>query len=1134
MKTKSKLTKIWGVGLTFILLAMLIGAALPVSAATLGWSSISAPGASGNLMVEARDVDFLVVAPDGVTMFAYSNASVSLYKSTNGGTSWGNEQTGGITGPAVALVAMAISPNYANDLTVVGASDTLVYRSINGGVSFGTVASDGLETVSSVVTDGTKSITSLDIGTYYLGGQPAIMVGIEDADATQFGGVYVFRTDTIAWADQALTQDVWAVSFSPNHRSDAQILAVGQDTADVILSTKFAGNVFGADVSDAVIAIIPDSTPLTAAAIAFADDYEWSSNNHVLVGISSGHATLDDAFRVAGRQVPSPATVYDLDVNGSADTDVFSIAANGPLATADVLVGQSDSTNVKRTADVTASVVTWRSSVKAPPSLAGTPNVIVLWSPTGDGTAYAGVGNSGGAEVNAVSRSTDGGAIWNGIGLISVNDISDSTTISYVDSATVDANTMFLIVADSGAAANAQEMLFRTTNGGSSWERVLVSDDLLVVSASPDYANDQTVYVAESSTRLWKSTNGGESFVGLTSPAAITAFTLVDKDTYFIGTTGNDIYMSGRWYSGALAGAAAVSIAVSPNFAADDTIIVGDADGRVWQAYDASATNGANFIPRGSAQELGAGANVLVAFDPGYADNKIIYAGSSLSTIGVNRFEVGTSAIWEQLDTGSATTTTSTVGADAFSITLPAIGDDVDIQQTNGGVSVAATTGTPTIAFAAGTWTVTAIGAGDVVSVTAIAAGTSGILSDPGAANSATLPVALLLDADSDATIPTGGVLVGGATSFILPDTAGTTTATTGALVTSGMVISADNVMYVANSSANSGIRREVWPTGPTVYQTFESLTMDLSTDATLQNLQVISGSNVLYAIAGGIAFGSVEHNYRILTYTDTMTVTPVLVGPKDGTATPSTSVTLSWKALESPRSITYTYDVATDADFANRFVDSATTTGTSVTVTGHNPGTKYYWRVRATTTPRSKRTAPWTYTPALSSTGTTSLTTAPSPGAVDVSLRPTFQWGAVAGATSYEMEFADNPFFANASVKKPLTHTTWTWDTDLDYSTTYYWRVRAVKSGRGILTNMGSWSEASFTTMDKPAPPTPPAAPPQITVQPAPPAPPAQVTIPAAPPSAVTPAVIWAIIIIGAVLVIAVIVLIVRTRRVA
>ena len=99
-----------------------------------------------------------------------------------------------------------------------------------------------------------------------------------------------------------------------------------------------------------------------------------------------------------------------------------------------------------------------------------------------------------------------------------------------------------------------------------------------------------------------------------------------------------------------------------------------------------------------------------------------------------------------------------------------------------------------------------------------------------------------------------------------------------------------------------------------------------------------------------------------------------------------------------------------------------------------------------------------------------------------------------------------------------------------LEYGQTYYWRVRGVSA-----TSTTDWSPiTAFTTMLEPED-----APPPVTITDVPPAT-FTVEIPEQPPATTVEVVqeevgqgyIWAIIIIGAVLVIAVIVLIVRTRR--
>ncbi len=69
----------------------------------------------------------------------------------------------------------------------------------------------------------------------------------------------------------------------------------------------------------------------------------------------------------------------------------------------------------------------------------------------------------------------------------------------------------------------------------------------------------------------------------------------------------------------------------------------------------------------------------------------------------------------------------------------------------------------------------------------------------------------------------------------------------------------------------------------------------------------------------------------------------------------------------------------------------------------------------------------------------------APADGAVDEPIRPTFEWMAAADALSYTLEVSDDPGFGSivysASGLTGLAHVS---SINLDYLTTYYWRVRA------------------------------------------------------------------------------------------
>jgi hypothetical protein len=280
------------------------------------------------------------------------------------------------------------------------------------------------------------------------------------------------------------------------------------------------------------------------------------------------------------------------------------------------------------------------------------------------------------------------------------------------------------------------------------------------------------------------------------------------------------------------------------------------------------------------------------------------------------------------------------------------------------------------------------------------------------------------------------------------------------------------------------------------------------------------------------VAFGSTAN--AIWTYTDKLTVGPTLTGPANNSSTGrTTTATLSWKAL--PTATRYEVWVSTDPGFSTLVVGTpAYPSTTSFTATGLQPGVKYYWMVCSASAvyaaPNTGRnispwSAAWNFTTGLGIAEWNpfwdSNNVAPRPGATGVPLRPAFQWNPSDFATGYEFELSKAPgttaggFYVDALVgltgTNALVNTVWQCDRDLDYSTTYYWHVRAMSA-----TSQSVWANGTFTTMEKPVPP----------------APPVQVNIPPAP-APITPAWIWAIVIIGAILVIAVIVLIVTTRRV-
>jgi hypothetical protein len=184
--------------------------------------------------------------------------------------------------------------------------------------------------------------------------------------------------------------------------------------------------------------------------------------------------------------------------------------------------------------------------------------------------------------------------------------------------------------------------------------------------------------------------------------------------------------------------------------------------------------------------------------------------------------------------------------------------------------------------------------------------------------------------------------------------------------------------------------------------------------------------------------------------------------------------------------------------------------------------------------------------------------------GAANIAVLPQFGWSAVTGATSYTLQIAlstgtfSSPLYNNAAVPI-LSGPTVTFNytgTALLNGTSYMWRVMA----NGAVAN-SDWVYGNFTTIPAVVPPVTvtnvpapnitltQAAPnpvptiiltqgPNVTVTQAAPVPTPILTLPQATiviaqPEAVTPTYIWIIVGVGGLLTLAVIILIIRTRRV-
>ena len=387
-------------------------------------------------------------------------------------------------------------------------------------------------------------------------------------------------------------------------------------------------------------------------------------------------------------------------------------------------------------------------------------------------------------------------------------------------------------------------------------------------------------------------------------------------------------------------------------------------------------------------------------------------------------------------------------------------------------------------------------------------------------------------------------------------------TVTTGHSVT-GIARDGDIIYVLTSDGTNSDLHRALNLQNAAASSQEPLAMWSLKTDTedlnqTPQALKVASGTK-LWAVDTGAE--------RIVNFTDDIAVAgPTPQSPADEATIPvnpesgqAYDVTFTWERQNSKVSAV-DLEIATDMDFdalvyQNEF--TGITSSVKAVVVGPTqstpnaasfmPGTTYYWRVRTSAT--GPVLSPWSeiYSFAVDSIGVVEEVVvsakavslqSPALGSVDVPIMPTFVWTEMDDAIRYEIavsELADFSILDWSTTEDGIFYKT---ETALAYGTTYYWRVRGVTDeppAKRKAAIGGPWEVGIFTTESKAVASEPTI----ITVtEPAPPAPApevkvVEVPVPAAP-AAIPSFLLWTIIVIGAVLIIALIVLIVRTRRVA
>jgi hypothetical protein len=282
--------------------------------------------------------------------------------------------------------------------------------------------------------------------------------------------------------------------------------------------------------------------------------------------------------------------------------------------------------------------------------------------------------------------------------------------------------------------------------------------------------------------------------------------------------------------------------------------------------------------------------------------------------------------------------------------------------------------------------------------------------------------------------------------------------------------VSADGVLYAANSQLvdvaeeEGGMERCLNPAYP-LNPAFETVTRGLDDGAVMTGLWLCG--NQLWSIDTA--------NIRLRTYIDTLSVPVVLVSPSDEAPGVDTAgVSLDWVVKVGANR--YQWQLDYDADFSA--VPSGfegETQASSTWIPALEPATEYYWRVRVTEPVLSPWSDKWSFTTVLGNTVVAPELLSPGAGASGVPLKPVFQWSAIAGADSYELLVSPDFSFNIPVIMKvdsnALPATAWQSDVNLNYDTTYYWKVRG-----GSSDSYSAWSAVgAFTTGSAPPEEPPP-----------------------------------------------------------
>lgn len=183
----------------------------------------------------------------------------------------------------------------------------------------------------------------------------------------------------------------------------------------------------------------------------------------------------------------------------------------------------------------------------------------------------------------------------------------------------------------------------------------------------------------------------------------------------------------------------------------------------------------------------------------------------------------------------------------------------------------------------------------------------------------------------------------------------------------------------------------------------------------------------------------------------------PILQSPSDLATNQETTLSLDWQTVTNAEN--YNYQYSTDNSFAT--YSQGNVSANNVEISGLDFSTEYFWRVKAINSEdESEWSEVWSFETMEMPLGTP-LLISPANNSTGIQTDVTLIWQQVENAETYEYLISNDETFATSSGGQIVD--TQAELTGLDFNTTYYWKVRANKTGE-----TSDWSEVwNFTTTD-------------------------------------------------------------------